>query len=223
MATDGGALCALCHRALSPHEIDSGETVMMGSLKDMHWACLSHFYSDLEQNKRAPNYQHNVDVMAMSVVWAERRTTDAECYREMDGGHILAGRRALVVDDHWECAELMKIILEEEGCEVRCAGTGGAALEVLTSNLAGQAPDFDPDLVLLDLRLPDMSGVDCVEELRKRRSAIPLIVMISAYPSVYQAANSIGVICLRKPFDFVSLFSAIASARHSREAFATRR
>jgi DNA-binding response OmpR family regulator len=181
---------------------------------------MSHFYLDAELRMRAPNYQRNVDVMAMSIVWDERRTVDAECYGQMHGLSSLAGRRVLVVEDHPECAELFKMILEEEGCEVKCVMTGTAGLELFASATPdGRAKDFDPDLTLLDLRLPDMSGADFVEELRRRQPTIPPIVMISAEPreSLFASARRVGVVGVRKPFDFVTLFAAIAAAQFTEQ------
>src|SRR5262249_23460767 len=113
MANDHRVLCALCRRVLSPEEIDSGKTLAMGSLKQLQRACLSHFFLDAGQGMRVTDYQRNLDVMAMSVVWAERQTIDAQRYQEMNGGHSLSGRHALVVEDHQECAELLKMILED--------------------------------------------------------------------------------------------------------------
>jgi CheY-like chemotaxis protein len=189
----------------------------MGSARVIRHACLSHFYSDEEQRNRTAEYQVNLNVMAMSVVWGERQTTDGETYQRMNGGHSLSGKKALVVEDHSECAELLKMILENEGCDVRCAGTGAAALQVLGTDGDGRASDFNPDLVLLDLGLPDMSGVDVVEELRRRQLTVPPLVMLSAAApgALYLAAKRVGVIGIRKPFDFVSLFSAISVAQYS--------
>ena len=73
------------------------------------------------------------------------------------------GHRALVVDDDEDIRDLLVHVLEKSGLDVRSAGTGAAAVTV--------ARDFDPDLVTLDLSLPDLDGTEVCREIR--RSAAP--------------------------------------------------
>jgi len=73
--------------------------------------------------------------------------------------------RILIVEDEDAIAIPLTEGLEREGFEVERVATGGAALA------AGE-----PDLVLLDLRLPDMDGLDVCRELRAR-SQVPIIVV----------------------------------------------
>ena len=79
------------------------------------------------------------------------------------------GHRALVVDDDEDIRDLLVHVLEKSGLEVRSAGTGAAAVRV--------ARDFDPDLVTLDLSLPDLDGTEVCREIRTFSSAY--IVMIT--------------------------------------------
>ena len=74
--------------------------------------------------------------------------------------------RILVVEDEDAIAEPLVDGLRREGFDVDRAATGAAALDV----------SLHPDLVLLDLRLPDVDGLDVCRELR-RRSAVPIIVV----------------------------------------------
>ena len=80
------------------------------------------------------------------------------------------GHRALVVDDDDDIRDLLVHVLEKSGLDVRTASTGAEAL--------GLARDFDPDLVTLDLSLPDLDGTDVCREIRSFSSAY--IVMITA-------------------------------------------
>jgi DNA-binding response OmpR family regulator len=123
-------------------------------------------------------------------------------------------KQILVVEDHPESAELLKMILEEENYCVECVETGRAALQVFTHNSTNEAQCFHPDVVVLDLRLPDMSGIELVEELQRTQASIPPVIVLSADPanSLIEAAHSIGAIAVRKPFDFDDLFSAIETA-----------
>jgi two-component system, OmpR family, response regulator RegX3 len=73
--------------------------------------------------------------------------------------------RILVVEDEDAIAEPLVDGLRREGFDVERAATGGAALEAA-----------EPDLVLLDLRLPDTDGLDVCRRLRER-SSVPIIVV----------------------------------------------
>jgi CheY-like chemotaxis protein len=66
--------------------------------------------------------------------------------------------RALVVDDQTDVVELFCMMLERWGCACRTASTGNAALEI--------ASEFEPELVLLDISLPDVSGYEVARALR---------------------------------------------------------
>jgi len=73
--------------------------------------------------------------------------------------------RILLVEDEVSIAEPLAIGLRREGYEVEHAATGAAALDARTA-----------DLVLLDLRLPDMDGLDVCRRLRAS-SSVPIIVV----------------------------------------------
>jgi len=77
--------------------------------------------------------------------------------------------RVLVVDDDLEMRELLVLVLETQGLVVTSAGTGAEAI--------AEARRTDPDLVTLDLTLPDADGTDVCRELRTFTDAY--IVMIS--------------------------------------------
>jgi two-component system, chemotaxis family, CheB/CheR fusion protein len=66
--------------------------------------------------------------------------------------------RILVVDDNADAARMLKVLLRCEGHEARIAFDGPAAIEAATL--------FRPDVVLLDLTLPGMSGAEVATELR---------------------------------------------------------
>ena len=79
---------------------------------------------------------------------------------------MVAARRSriLVVDDCADTVESMSTMLELLGHETRSARTGADAL--------AQACAFDPDLVLLDLVLPDISGYQVAPQLRARSARV---------------------------------------------------
>jgi CheY-like chemotaxis protein len=66
--------------------------------------------------------------------------------------------RVLVVDDHPDTAEVLSVLFHMLGHEARCALRGRDALQI--------ARELDPDLVLLDIGLPDITGYEVVRALR---------------------------------------------------------
>ena len=74
----------------------------------------------------------------------------------------------LVVDDEPVFIEALTISLEREGFGVIAAADGPAALKAISEK--------DPDLILLDVMLPGMSGIDVCREIRKS-SSVPVIMV----------------------------------------------
>jgi DNA-binding response OmpR family regulator len=72
--------------------------------------------------------------------------------------------RVLVVDDMDDCAQTVAELLRDQGFEVRTAGSALAALSA--------AGDFRPDLVVLDIGLPGMSGWDIAPVLREQGAVV---------------------------------------------------
>jgi len=83
-------------------------------------------------------------------------------------GNLLAGKRFLFVDDDLEVARLLGRVVKLEGADAQVCSDAAAAYE------AACASAFD--LILLDLRLGDVSGHDILQELRARRVTCPIIV-----------------------------------------------
>ena len=91
--------------------------------------------------------------------------------RRADGRPI----QVLVVDDEPVLAELMSMALRYEGWDIATAGDGATAIAL--------ARDNPPDVVVLDVMLPDMSGLDVLHKLREQTPGLPLL-LISAKDSV---------------------------------------
>ncbi len=87
----------------------------------------------------------------------------------------------LVVDDEPQILQAVSGILQDEGFEVITAPDGETAL-----NLAAAEP---PDLVLLDITLPGLDGLEVLSELKRQQPALP-VIMISAYGSVENAVKA---------------------------------
>jgi DNA-binding response OmpR family regulator len=132
----------------------------------------------------------------------------------MESGKGSRPERILVVEDHPDSAELLQMILEDKGYEVRCVRTGYEALRVFAAQSEAKTLDWRPDLILIDLRLPDMNGVDVIRELRKSSQSVPPVVLLSADSpqTLENAASGVEASPVRKPFDFDDLYRAIESA-----------
>jgi two-component system, NtrC family, nitrogen regulation response regulator NtrX len=123
----------------------------------------------------------------------------------------------LVVDDEKNIRRTLRMVLEGEGFEVLEAGSAEEAFPILEDALV--------DLVILDVRLPGMSGVDALDRIRKERGqeALPIIV-ISGHASLSEAVQAVqrgATDFLEKPLDrdrmLVSLRNALALRRMARE------
>ncbi len=81
----------------------------------------------------------------------------------------MAGERILVVEDERAVARGLEYGLQSEGFAVLLAATGQRALELARSE--------DPHLILLDLRLPDVSGFDVCRQLRAEGRRMPILML----------------------------------------------
>jgi DNA-binding response OmpR family regulator len=75
----------------------------------------------------------------------------------------------LVVDDDPIVGDVVRRYLEQDGCQVRLVGNGADAL-----NAAAAAP---PDIVVLDLMMPGMDGLEVCRRLRRRLPALPVVML----------------------------------------------
>ena len=107
----------------------------------------------------------------------------------------------LVVDDDPAIRETVATILEEEGYLVETASDGTRALAAI-----GQ---HQPQVLLLDMRMPGVDGWDVAHALNDQGVDIPIVVMTAAR-SVRTWAREIGAIAyLAKPFDLNDLLNTV--------------
>jgi two-component system KDP operon response regulator KdpE len=124
-------------------------------------------------------------------------------------------RRVLIIDDEPAIARALKPSLEGHGFNVATAVTGSAGL--------AQAEQFEPDVVLLDLGLPDIDGVDLAEKLREQTNAPIIVLSVRDTEQDKIAALDNGADdYLTKPFGMGELLARIRVAlRHARDGAAT--
>src|SRR5437773_10689198 len=92
--------------------------------------------------------------------------------------------RILHVDDHQDTRLMMAALLQDRGYGVLTAGSVGEALEL--------ANDISFDLYILDVRLPDGTGVELCKKLRAMRPRVP-IMYYSAYGDAEEVDRSLGM------------------------------
>jgi len=117
-------------------------------------------------------------------------------------------RRILVVDDEPHIGLLLRLQLESRGYELRLARSLFEARAALLDDAER------PDGVLLDLHLPDGSGVDLLRELRARpaTAALPIIILTAeGEERVLQEARSLGAATVTKPFSPSKLTAQVAA------------
>ncbi len=87
-------------------------------------------------------------------------------------------RRLVYIEDEEEMIDLVRLILVRRGFEVLGAGGGRQGLELIRQNL--------PDLVLLDLMMPDMDGWDVYQQMKSEEATrdIPVVVVTAKAQSI---------------------------------------
>ena len=125
-------------------------------------------------------------------IWAEAQT--------------MPPRKVLMIEDHPDVAAMLQKMTELAGHEVRVCRTGFEALDV--------APDFNPEIVLLDLGLPDMDGWQVARAFRKNcLLSKAKIIAVSAYQTELDKLQSLAVGIdqhLGKPIHQFEILLAIA-------------
>jgi CheY-like chemotaxis protein len=123
---------------------------------------------------------------------------DGQTVRELDN------LRVLVVEDHAELARMFATLLRSQGCNVTIAEKGATA--VVLGSL------FQPEVVLLDIRLPDIDGYEVARQLIEKVQPRPRIIAVSAYSQdrYREQALSCGIdVYLAKPVGSADLLRHI--------------
>lgn len=112
--------------------------------------------------------------------------------------------RFLVCDDNEDIRELLTSVLEGEGHEVVCTGNGREVLPEVQRRR--------PDLVLLDIRMPDFDGLDVLRALRTGMADPPPVVVLSAKTLEEDRREALAAgaaAYLLKPFSLSALVEVI--------------
>ncbi|BBO70504.1 acetoacetate metabolism regulatory protein AtoC [Desulfosarcina alkanivorans] len=132
----------------------------------------------------------------------------------------------LIVDDEKNYTLILAAVLEDEGFETLTANSGPEALDILS--------DSDVDLVLTDMKMPGMDGIDLLERVKKEDADLP-VIMMTAHGTVEKAVEAMqkgAYNYILKPFDneqlvlyvgkAVSMYRVVKENRQLRSAVESR-
>ncbi|WP_050030774.1 response regulator [Verrucomicrobium sp. BvORR034] len=128
----------------------------------------------------------------------------------MSASPIPCQGRALVVDDEVQLRRLLRLALESKGYEVFEAGTGSLGLS--------EAAFRHPDVILLDLGLPDMDGLEVLKRLREWTETPVLVLSVRDQEDTKVAALENGADdYVTKPFSTAELAARLAAIQRRRK------
>jgi len=130
-----------------------------------------------------------------------------------DGMPVGGGKTVLVVDDHDTTRQTISRMLEAGGFSVVTASSGPEAL----AHLARAGDDID--LVLSDVTMPGMNGIDLSYQIREQYPSIPVAIVSGDVSELERSIiGRFEVPFIKKPFHAESLFSAVKEAMRQHSA-----
>jgi CheY-like chemotaxis protein len=120
---------------------------------------------------------------------------------------VSEAKRILIVEDDTGLRTVIRMVLEQARYKVLEARHGIAALELMESD--------PPDLVIADLRMPIMNGVELIGRMRssQKTASVPIVLLSGLLPDpeVTKLANAV----VAKPFEPADLLAAISGSLHA--------
>ena len=109
----------------------------------------------------------------------------------------------LVAEDHIDSADAMRALLEAFGYRVLLAGNGRQAIDTASRER--------PDLILMDIMMPELDGFEAMRRLRKDRALADIpIIAVTAMDGAQELAIAAGANdCVRKPVDIRGLLAKV--------------
>jgi two-component system response regulator (stage 0 sporulation protein F) len=120
-------------------------------------------------------------------------------FKSIRGNEVSGVAKILVVDDQLGVRRLLFETFREEQHTVEMAANGTEALQLLDS--------FNPDLILLDMKMPGMNGIETLERIRAVNREVS-VIMMTAYGDTHniEQAKELGILYyMGKPFDLFDL------------------
>lgn len=109
----------------------------------------------------------------------------------------------LVVDDQKGVRQLLQIFFQEEGFKTTAVSNGQEAVNFLHSQ--------KPDLIVMDVKMPIMSGLEALSHIKKLHPGIP-VIMMTAYADEVKRKKLVNLgakMCLFKPLDLEQLLDTV--------------
>lgn len=121
-----------------------------------------------------------------------------------NSGLYLKGKTILIVEDDYVCSQLIKELLVETQATLMHALTAAKAIDIVA-----QTPRID--LILMDIQLPDMNGLQASVSIKNINKSIPIVVQTAyAFESYMKKSKEIGIDgYIVKPIDPLKLYDAI--------------
>lgn len=115
----------------------------------------------------------------------------------------LSNTQVLVIDDSFVNRQFIKAILEENHMNVIEAGDGTEALDILVSH--------KPDLIILDLLMPVMDGIEALQKIRMLGFKVPILILTAdIHDSTREKCEKLGVSgFIKKPTNYKELMKHI--------------
>jgi two-component system OmpR family response regulator len=141
-------------------------------------------------------------VATVAAAPAQAGHSRATAVRAMLAAMSEAGRRILVVDDEPSITDAVSTALRYEGFDTREAGSGRAAER--------EIDEFRPDLIVLDVMLPDLDGFEIARRLRDGRHRTPVIFLTAKDATEDKLAGlAIGDDYVTKPFSLAEIVARV--------------
>jgi excisionase family DNA binding protein len=148
-----------------------------------------------EQTVRRPARRGAIPAFKVGKDWRFRKEAILRWSEQQQPGRGGSRCSVLVVDDEEAICKALVRVVEQFGCRARQALTGAKGLELVAQEA--------PDLILLDLVMPDMNCPQFLGELRKTQPMLP-VVIVTGFPDselMKQASKYAPVLLLTKPVE----------------------
>ena len=127
-----------------------------------------------------------------------------EFLKKKSSGSGIEGTRILVIEDEAAIRDVITLMLEKDGCQVKTAQNGKEAMRMFsTANF---------DIIITDMAMPEKNGVDTIIELRQLTPPVGIIAMsgVGSSDKLLRLATAFDAdMALKKPFTRDELVSAI--------------
>ncbi len=112
-------------------------------------------------------------------------------------------KKIVIIDDESDIIKILTYRLKAKGYEVFSAANGKAGLMLVDKER--------PDLIFLDLRLPDMDGLEVTKQIRKKEALkhTPIILITASIENVAQKAKECDLDYMTKPIDPKTLYEKV--------------